>query len=137
MKKGDLMNSVNSIGAVNTAMRALPEEQAAPDFKPDLTQKPDVVELSSGETEPPKISAARIMFRVLTDEQIDQINKSGKLPSNGKFIQNGMGSYDISNNFFNLTAGTQILPEGYEVKKNVFGFAMVVPKGTEGALIQE
>ena len=136
MEKGDFMNSVNSMGSVNTVMRALSKNQAAPEFKPDLTRNPDVVELSSAETEPPKINAARIMFRVLTDEQIAQINKSGKLPSNGKFIKNAEGAYDISNNFFNLTTGTQILPEGYEVKKDVFGFARVLPKGTEGALIK-
>ena len=130
------MDPLNSLNAVAPVTNILPREEASQNYKVDMTQKPDILELSTKEAEPPKISRLRLMFNLLTDEQIDQINKSGKLPSNGKFIMNGMGSHHIANNFFNLRAGTQTLPEGFEVKKNVLGFAVVVPKGTEGLLVK-
>ena len=132
------MNAINSIGAVNTTMKALPNSDSVPQLKPDLTQKPDELVLSSKEMDPPEISALRIMFGRLTDDQVAQINKSGKLPKNAKFIQSNMtGFYGIFNNFFNISPGTQQLPEGYEIKKNLLGFAIVVPKGTEGAFIRK
>ena len=49
---------------------------------------------------------------------------------------NGVGGYSISNNFFGIRVGTQILPEGFEVRKNIFGQAVVLPKGSEGLLIR-
>ena len=59
-----------------------------------------------------------------------------QLPPNAKFVMNGYGSYSISNNFFGIRIGTQTLPEGFEVRKNVFGQAVVLPKGSEGLLIK-
>lgn len=86
---------------------------------------------------PPEISTIRLMFSRLTDEQIAQINDSGKLHENAKFVMNGYGGYTICNNFFNLRVGTRELPQGFEVKKNVMGFATVLPKGAEGAFIKK
>ena len=82
------------------------------------------------------IGVLRLTTGLLTDEQVDNINKTRKLPDNAKFIPNGFGQYYIANNFFNMRAGTQTLPEGFEVKKNVLGFAVVVPKDTNGLLIK-
>ncbi len=82
------------------------------------------------------IGVLRLATGILTDEQIAEINKTGRLPDNAKFIPNGFGQYCIANNFFNMRAGTQTLPEGFEVKKNVVGLAIVVPKGTDGLLIK-
>ena len=97
----------------------------------------DSVEFSTQKAEPPKISRLRLMFGLLKDDQVKAINESGRLPDNAKFIMNNVGNgYTICNNFFGLRAGTKELPAGFEVKKSVFGFAQVVPKGTEGALLK-
>ena len=49
---------------------------------------------------------------------------------------NGYGSYSISNNILGVRVGTQTLPEGFEVKKNFLGQAVVLPKGSEGLFIR-
>ena len=74
--------------------------------------------------------------RTHNDEQIAQINKTRKLPPNAKFVPNAVGQYRIVNNFINLTVGTQTLPEGFEVKKNILGQAVVLPKGSDGLFIK-
>ena len=85
---------------------------------------------------PPDIGTLRLTTGFLTDKQVDDINKTRQLPPNAKFVMNGYGSYAISNNFFGIRVGTQTLPEGFEVRKNVFGQAVVLPKGSEGLLIK-
>ena len=100
-----------------------------PNDKVDISAKANTVQ-------PPEISAARLFFRVLTDEQISQINEAIRLPQNAKFVMNGFGGYAITNNFFNFRAGTKILPEGFEVRKDIFGMAVVLPKGMEGAVLK-
>lgn len=85
---------------------------------------------------PPDIGTFRLTTGFLTDKQVDDINKTRQLPPNAKFVMNGYGSYAISNNFFGIRVGTQTLPEGFEVRKNVFGQAVVLPKGSEGLLIK-
>ena len=85
----------------------------------------------------PKISGLRVAFNRLTDKQIAQINETGKLPKNAKFVPNGAGGYILVNNFFNITHGTKKLPEGFELQKNVLGFTVVVPKGTEGIFLRK
>jgi len=84
----------------------------------------------------PKISKTRLFFDRLTDEQIALVNKTRKLPEGAKFCMNGFGGYGICNNFFGLRAGTQTLPAGFELKKNILGFTVVVPKDTKGAFIK-
>lgn len=86
---------------------------------------------------PPDIGTLRLTTGFLTDKQVDDINKTRQLPPNAKFVMNGYGSYAISNNFFGIRVGTQTLPEGFEVRKNVFGQAVVLPKGSEGLLIKQ
>lgn len=85
---------------------------------------------------PPDIGTFRLATGFLTDKQVNDINKTRQLPPNAKFVMNGYGSYSISNNFFGIRIGTQTLPEGFEVRKNVFGQAVVLPKGSEGLLIK-
>ena len=132
------MTGIQAIGATQPAAVSFRQKQEGekPEFKPE--NRTDEVEISSKKrnVQPPEISTARLMFGVLTDEQVDQINKSGKLPENAKFVMNGFGSYAICNNFFNFRAGTRELPAGFEVKKNILGFAVVLPKGTDGAFIK-
>ena len=84
----------------------------------------------------PEIGTFRLSTGFLTDRQVDAINQSRRLPSNAKFVMDGYGSYSISNNFFGIRIGTQTLPEGFEVRKNVFGQAVVLPKGSEGLMIR-
>ena len=73
----------------------------------------------------------------ISDEQVQQINATGKLPPNAKFVPNELGGYQLTNNFFGIQAGTQELPAGFEVKKNILGFTTIVPKGTKGMLIKD
>lgn len=83
------------------------------------------------------ISFFRAFFSRLTDEQIREVNRTGKLPIGTKFIQNGAGGYTISNNILGFRVGTRVLPQGYELKKNILGFTLVVPIGTKGAVIKK
>ena len=73
----------------------------------------------------------------LTCEQIKQVNESGMLPKNAKFYSNGMGGYTLGNNFFNISTGTRQLPAGYELQKNLLGFTVVVPKGSDGLFVNK
>lgn len=98
-----------------------------------LETAPDVVCVEQA----PKIGMWRIAFSRLTDEQIAQVNKTGKLPKNAKFIPDGRGGYMLVNNFFDVTHGTKQIPEGFELKNNVLGFTCIVPKGTEGIFLKE
>ncbi len=70
----------------------------------------------------------RVFFNRLTNEQIDAINESRRLPQNVK-VNKYRG---LSNNFFNLTQGTRTLPEGYELRKNKLGFTRMVMIDSEG-----
>lgn len=81
---------------------------------------------------PPKISGTRAFFNRLTDEQIRQVNETGLLPDNVKFRGSG-----VRPNWFNLTAGTQILPKDMEVKKSLLGFTKLVYKGTTGLFVRD
>lgn len=98
--------------------------------------KPDSAEFST-KVDVPKISKTRLFFTRLTDEQIAAVNKAGRLPDGAKFVANGFGGYTICNNFFNFRAGTQQIPAGFELVKNVFGFTEVMPIGTKGAFIKD
>ena len=97
----------------------------------------DVTEFSAKKPEPPKISRLRLALGLLTKKQIDQINAAGRLPDNAKFMQNGMGGYTIHNNFFNLRHGTSTIPAGFEVRRNILGFATVQPIDTKGLFIKD
>ncbi len=77
-----------------------------------------------------------LLFHRLSDEQIKLINKTGELPENAKFVTGIFGRYKIVNNWFNICTGTCILPFGYEVRKNLFGFAVVVPVGSKGLFLR-
>lgn len=85
---------------------------------------------------PPQIGGMRIALNYLTKDQIKEVNRTRRLPDNAKFVQTGFGKYEICNNFFDLRAGTQVLPEGYEVKRDLLGFTIVVPAGTKGLFIR-
>ena len=90
----------------------------------------------------PEIGTFRAISGFLTDEQYAQLKKSGVLPSNCKFIKeenadgNFTGDYEITYNFFGLRQGTQKLPAGFEIKRNIIGQTVVVPEGTTGLLIK-
>lgn len=102
----------------------------------DNSSKTDTVEIKH-KINPPEISTTKLMIKRLTDEQIDQVNKSGKLPENAKFIRDGYGGYYIAANFMNLQIGTRKLPEGFEVRKDALGFTCVLPKDSEGLFIKK
>lgn len=122
----------SSVSSVNFKQQLLPKEatqNSLPNDKIDLSEK-------TKQLEPPQISRTRLFFGRLTDEQIKQINEAKKLPENAKFVMNGFGGYVITNNFFNFRAGTRDLPAGFEVKKDIFGFTVVLPKGMEGISVK-
>lgn len=132
-----MVDSINAIGAMNTTFCAPKTKKSTPAPVTTFTgdNATDTVEIST-KNNAPQISKTRLFFSRLTDEQIEAINKSGKLPDNAKFVQNGFGGFVICNNFFGLRAGTQTLPAGFEVKKNILGFTCVLPKGTNGIFIK-
>lgn len=76
-------------------------------------------------------------FKVLSDKQIAEINKTRKLPKGTVIQKNDEGDFYISSDVTDLSTGTRTLPKGFEVKKNVFGIAVIVPVGTKGVLIRE
>jgi hypothetical protein len=68
---------------------------------------------------------------------MEQVNKSGKLPENAKFVPGNNGtSYFLRPNWFGVTLGTRTIPAGFELKKNWLGFTLVLPKDTEGLFIK-
>ena len=81
------------------------------------------------------ISRFQLILNRLSDEQIKLINETGELPQNAKFVHK-IGGYKIVNNWFNFRTGTSVLPFGYEVRKNIFGFTIVVPVGSKGFFIK-
>lgn len=118
------------------AMRA-PEAQTTtftPAAPVSLEQKPDVAEFSAKkEYDGPKIGFLRTAFGRLTDEQIEAINRTRRVPQNLKFNQFKALKY----NFFNITAGTRTVPEGYELRKNKFGFTKLVLIDSEGLFLKK
>lgn len=134
------INSVSSFTAPKVNFKQSVEEIKSEAKINEPKIEKDSTEFSSKATkatEPPQISKTRLFFCALTDEQVVQINESKKLPENGKFVSNGYGQYYISPNFFGLRPGTQDLPVGFEVKKNILGFAVVVPNGTKGYMLRD
>lgn len=83
-----------------------------------------------------KISYLRLGFNRLKNEQIDEINKTGKLPKNAKFVRTAGGNFKITADIFHIKQGTKTLPAGYEVRKSIFGFTKVVPKDTQGLFLK-
>ena len=57
------------------------------------------------------------------------------MPEGTVIAKDENGNYYITSDILNLQSGTRTLPKGYEVKKDKLGFAIVVPAGTKGILI--
>lgn len=125
-------------------LKCLYQYQQIPIFKNDIKTKKqqnlhnnELIITDEEQSKINNISKLRLMTGILTDEQIEQINKTGLLPDNAKFIFDGQVSrYYVANNFFGIRAGTQTLPEGFEVKKNLIGQAVAVPKNSKSIFIQ-
>lgn len=104
---------------------------------PKINSKSDSVEIKNKtKVKPPQISGLRLFFGLLSNDQIDKINESGKLPKNAKFVRDGYGGYSVSFNFMNFRTGTRKLPEGFEVRKSILGFACVLPKDSDGLFVK-
>ena len=136
------MTSINSAIPAQGVFKADDVKLAKTEYNnsdiPNIGLEQDTVDIKKEKTgEAPEIGALRLAFGFLTDEQVAQINNTGKLPPNAKFVPNGMGGYTITNNFFGIIPGTQELPVGFEVKKDVLGFTAVLPKGTNSVLIRD
>lgn len=132
------MTTINSVSNFSS-MPKINFKQATVSANSEVaTDKNDKIDLAqkAQKPEPPEISTSRLLWGRLTDEQIRMVNESGRLPENAKFVMSGFGSYAITTNFFNFRAGTRELPAGFEVKKDIFGFTTVLPKGMEGACIK-
>ena len=74
---------------------------------------------------------------ILTEEQVEMINKTGRMPEGMLIAKDMSGKFYVTGDLLNVTSGTRTLPKGYEVKRNMLGFAIVVPVGTKGILIGE
>lgn len=84
---------------------------------------------------PPKISFGRLQLNRLTKEQVEAVNISKTLPKNAKFTEFG-GKVKIKWNMADFTEGTHELPQGYEVKNDIFGFTHVVREGTKSWILK-
>ncbi len=132
------MNGINAKSPVLESLlqknaEKTPVVQQAQEVEPTL--KNDCFECSccNKEENNMKIGFFRIIFRRLTDAQINEVNRTGQLPPNAKFDRFG----GIHNNFFSITRGTRTMPAGYELKKGIFGFTHLVLKDTKGWLIKD
>lgn len=87
--------------------------------------------------EPSKMNDWQLIFNTISDEQIEQINKSKKLPEKYKFLYVNtqlprQGApwqepyYTIIHPLPFIKKGTSTLPEGYKVQKNKYGKLEVV-----------
>ena len=117
--------------ASSASQTSVPSEDLPP---VSLEQVSDVVDLSTKkEYDGPKIGFFRLAFSRLTDEQIDAVNKTGRMPKNAKISP----SHIIQNDIFHITHGTKTLPEGYELRKGFLGFTKVVPIDSEGLFLKK
>lgn len=99
----------------------------------DLFQKTDN---KKDEVKLPEITNYQALSMRFTDDQIEAMNKVGRVPDKLKIVPNNInGGYTLVYDFGKITQGTKEIPAGFEMKRNVLGFAMIVPKGTEGLLI--
>lgn len=138
------MTSINSLSNYNLAAIQQNEPVAQPVPQPEKPQNvafgsKDEVTLSSkaAPVEVPKLGFFRLAFSRIPQEKIDIINKNKLLPENAKFIPRVYGQgYAIANNIMGISLGTRILPEGFELKNNSFGFTMVVPKGSTALFLK-
>lgn len=95
---------------------------------------------NQGETK--KVSALRVIFRLIPQSTIDQINESGKLPENMMIVANSYNPGQYSLAWRNpithgkILGGTQTLPATVELRKNLLGFTCVVPKNYEHFLLK-
>lgn len=131
----EYIKSVNATGK-DTFVPQNKEEEPIPlagdEFVPADAEKTEKVY-----AEPPKISWARCVTGFLTKEQIAAINETGHLPRNVKVVSNGAGGYNLVYNYFGITAGTQTIPAGFEMKQDIIGIVHVVPIDTNGLLIRD
>ena len=91
----------------------------------------------SNKSEKIKVSTPRAIFGYLTQEQIDEINRTRKLPKNVKISRTKDGSFYMRPNWFNISRGTHKIPEGFELRRNLAGFTEVVPIGEEGLTLRK
>ncbi len=128
--------SVNQTKAIETVKNE-PKAETLKTVKSNEPQK-DTVTIS-GKENAPEIAMMRVLCHYLTDEQIRQVNETGYLPANAKFIPNNAEQptgYNITYNIFNVSEGTRKLPQGYELQRDVLGFTRVVPQETQGLFLR-
>lgn len=89
------------------------------------------------QTEPPEISWGRACTGFLTQDQVNAINETRRLPDNVKIMRDGLGGYILSYNYLGIRAGTHTIPEGFEIKRDVLGIAHVLPKDTFGLFYRD
>ena len=85
---------------------------------------------------PPEVGTIRAVFGYLSQEQIDAMNKTRKLPNNVKISRLDNGKFYIRPNWFHISRGTHTIPEGFELRRNLAGFTEVVPIDEEGLMLR-
>ena len=99
---------------------------------PKTMPQTDIFKPQVEEKKAPEISGVRVFFNRLTDEQIAQVNESGKLPKNAKVVDDvAIGKPRLTWNLWDITPGTHKMPAGYELKKDILGFTHLVREGTQ------
>ena len=127
--RSNVFDQIMASGAQSTtANKDLPVQD-----KPIAKKELDTDVFKTNRKGEPKVPVLRIWFHRLKQEQIDEINRVGKLPKNIKIRPKSVGTgYYMYHNIFNLYNGTRTMPEGYELRRNRLGFTRLVPKDTEG-----
>ncbi len=124
------INKISNIGKVNFKQEIAEPSKALP----ELTESKDLIQLQTSKN--PQISDWQFLFSRLNDEQIEQVNKSKMLPPNGKFVMVDHGRYTLVPNWINLFTGTRKLPAGFELRKDILGFSVILPIDSEGLFVQ-
>jgi hypothetical protein len=89
----------------------------------------------------PKVNALRAIFKRLSSTQINEVNRTGKLPQNMMITQNPNGTYRLAwkppITDGKILGGSQKLPQHLELRKDILGFTRVVPAGYEHFLLKK
>lgn len=93
-------------------------------IKRDFEEQLEIAKQNSSGNE---INFIRAETGLLKDEQIEKINKTRVMPKGTIISQAEDGTYKIESDKLGLVTGTRVLPEGYEVRRNVLGYVRIVP----------
>lgn len=114
-------------------LTVVPEGTKSIFLRKDKNEENKIKESDSIENE---ISFIQAQTNILTDEQIDKINKTGVVPKGTIIETTKDGRFVLTSDVSGLSTGTRLMPEGYEMRKNVAGIAQIVPIDTKSVFLR-